>query len=81
MSGKKKGTAGWVLTSAVRGVQGGLQDSHPGHDDGGKGAAPDQRRTRPHHAALLHRAGGQEKTRVSIDSSQHQSLQSYMERH
>lgn len=48
------------FTSAVHGVQGGLQDGHPGHDDGGEGAAPNQWRARHDHAALLHRAGGRE---------------------
>lgn len=50
------------FTSAVHGVQGSLQDGHPGHDDGGEGAAPDQRRARHNHAALLHRAAGEEQS-------------------
>lgn len=50
------------FTSAVHGVQGSLQDGHPGHDDGGEGAAPDQRRARHNHAALLHRAVGEEQS-------------------
>lgn len=52
------------FTSAVHGVQGGLQDGHPWHDDGGEGAAPDQWRARHDHAALLHRAGEEKRRKI-----------------